>query len=148
MTFQSGLPASIGEEGQGVFGGTRPNRVPGIKVQTGGPITQRLGLNHSTNGYYNAAAFTTTNSFQLGNLTRLCGECRIEGQDNVNVSLLKNIQLTQVFRFQFRFEMFNAFNRVQFGYPGLVVGSGASFGAITSQLNVPRTIQLGAKILW
>jgi hypothetical protein len=146
-TFQSGLPMSISEEGQGSFGGTRPNRVAGVQARTSGPITQRLGGQHSTNGYLNPLAFATTGAFQLGNITRLCGECRIQGQENLNASLLKNVALTRVFRFQFRFEMFNVFNKVQFGYPGAVVGS-TTFGQITSQTNTPRTIQLGAKILW
>jgi len=147
VTLQSGLPASIGEEGQAVFGGTRPNRVAGVPAQTGGSIRQRLGGRYSTNGYYNTTAFATTQTFQLGNITRLCGECRIEGTENVSASLLKNVPLNQVFRLQLRFEVFNAFNRPQFGYPGLTLGS-TTFGAITTQTNLPRTIQLAMKVLW
>jgi hypothetical protein len=48
------------------------------------------------------------------------------------------------FKVQFRTEIFNAFNRVQFGYPGTTTGV-QGFGVITSQANLPRLVQFGLR---
>jgi hypothetical protein len=64
----------------------------------------------------------------------------------VNLSLIKNVSLTEMTRLQFRVEAFNVFNRVNLGMPDNFVGS-PSFGAIQSA-GSPRRIQLGAKVLF
>ncbi len=157
LTFQSGLPQAIGETGQGVFGGSRPNLIG--NPQTSGPIRQRLGGVYSTLPYFNPTtttyvpvpslqpSFQLTQAFQLGNISRLCGLCRAQGQASVNASLFKNVQLDRIFKLQIRVEMYNVLNRVQFGNPNDTY-NGASFGQITTQANNPRTIQLGLKLLW
>ena len=48
---------------------------------------------------------------------------------------------------QFRFESFNAFNRVQFGSPGTQNGTTA-FGVITFQQNQPRKLQVALKLIF
>jgi hypothetical protein len=45
---------------------------------------------------------------------------------------------------QFRAEVFNIANRVQFGYPGQSFGT-AQFGVVSTQLNQPRLIQLALR---
>ncbi len=78
---------------------------------------------------------------------------RIEGQNNFDVAFVKNTKLfghDRGHQLQFRAEMFNLFNRVQFGLPNLtLVDTGVpgyrinpNFGQITTQRNSPRTMQL------
>jgi hypothetical protein len=50
-------------------------------------------------------------------------------------------------RIQFRTELFNAFNQVNYDTPGTTVTSGSTFGVITSALP-GRSIQLGLKFYW
>ncbi len=48
---------------------------------------------------------------------------------------------------QLRFESFNITNRVTFAAPDLSPTS-ATFGEITSQMNTPRRIQTGLRLVW
>ena len=66
---------------------------------------------------------------RFGNLGRnvVIGPCF----GNVDLSLLKNIELHDKFRIQLRAEFFDLFNNVNFGQPGRVVGS-SNFGQITN----------------
>src|SRR5260370_6994675 len=65
----------------------------------------------------------------------------------IDASLIKVVHITERVRTQVRGEAINAFNQVQFNNPRASPSS-ASFGLITasSQLNPPRTTQLGFKI--
>jgi hypothetical protein len=67
--------------------------------------------------------------------------------NNFDLSLFKYFSLAERVRAQFRFEAFNAFNRVQFSGPNTQTGS-PSFGVITAQSNTPRQLQLALKILF
>jgi len=150
-TMQSGLPIHIGEDGQDSFGGNRPMRVPGVAPMTGGSVRNRLGGNYSTNGYFNPAAFATTEYFQLGNVPRVPGWARAEGIRNSDVSLFKIARLSSEFTMQMRAELFNAWNRVQFAAPAATfepTESTNNFGNITAQANQPRTLQLAVRIVW
>ena len=78
---------------------------------------------------------------------------RLHGQNNFDVAFVKNTTLfgrDHAHQLQFRAEMFNLFNRVQFGIPNLtLVDTGVvgwrinpNFGQITTQRNSPRNMQL------
>jgi len=144
---QTGYPLNIGETEQGQYGGSRPLIVPGQNFKTGGSITQRLGGVYSTNGYFNPNAFKLTGAFQFGNMPRLCALCRAPGVQNIDASVFKIVSLNHTFTMQFRVEMYNVLNYVQFGTPNTTY-NGTTFGDITSQANIPRTIQLAARIIW
>jgi hypothetical protein len=60
---------------------------------------------------------------------------------------VKNTQIKERYRIQFRAEFFNAFNRPEFGPPDRSFGS-STFGLINSQVNIPRQIQFGLKFYW
>ena len=66
---------------------------------------------------------------------------------NVDTSLSKNFGLGEKRYLQMRFEAFNATNRVTFGNPN-VSPTSTSFGLITTQVNTPRRVQLGARLVW
>ena len=46
---------------------------------------------------------------------------------------------------KFSVEAFNLFNRTQFGAPDSGLGDGA-FGVVTSQRNLPRVLQIAARL--
>lgn len=58
---------------------------------------------------------------------------------------MKDFRLTERFRLQFRWIMFNALNRVQFATPNVNPASGA-YGTIGSQANTPRQMQMALKL--
>jgi hypothetical protein len=78
---------------------------------------------------------------------------RVAGQNNFDVAFTKNTKLfgrDHTHQLQFRAEMFNLFNRVQFDVPNLtLVDTGVAgyrinpnFGLITAQRNSPRNMQM------
>jgi hypothetical protein len=70
---------------------------------------------------------------------------RSDAANNVDLSMLKNFHVTEKIYAQFRFETFNTFNRPQFAAPN-VNPTSAAFGAISSQANTSRQIQMGLKL--
>lgn len=69
------------------------------------------------------------------------------GAKNFDFSLFKNAHINQRYQLQFRAEVFNAFNRVQFGNPATNINQ-STFGRITAQANSPRDVQLALKLLF
>jgi hypothetical protein len=58
---------------------------------------------------------------------------------------VKETQLTERFKLEFRAEFFNLFNRLQFADPGTSLGT-PQFGVVTSTMNLPRLVQLGLRL--
>jgi hypothetical protein len=75
------------------------------------------------------------------------GAIRVPGENNVDISAIKNTVFRDRYRVEFRGEFFNAFNHPSFGNPNTTVGS-ASFGTITSTRTNNRQIQFGLKFYW
>ena len=66
---------------------------------------------------------------------------------NLDFSLFKNNSFNGgQFNAQFRLEMFNALNRVQFSPPNTQAGN-ANFGVVSGQANGPRQIQVALKLI-
>ena len=65
-----------------------------------------------------------------------------------DASVGKKFNLTERRYFDFRMEMFNAFNHASFGPPGRSLATPATFGLITSQATLPRNIQFGLKFFF
>jgi hypothetical protein len=57
----------------------------------------------------------------------------------------KSFSFTERVRMDFRWEVFNVFNRVVLGGPDSSITS-PTFGRITSQFNNPRQMQFGLKL--
>lgn len=139
--YQSGFPLAITQSsnlnsviGAGV---QRPNAT-GVSPVVTGSVQDRL------DGYINKAAFTQAPQFTFGNLARTIGY-RGPGQKNWDLSLFKNVNVTERVHGQFRAEALNAFNTPQFRGPNTSFGS-SSFGVITQQANFPRYLQLGFRV--
>lgn len=78
---------------------------------------------------------------------------RAPGMWQMDGALAKNISLTERLALQFRVEVFNVFNRAQFGSPQANLSSPLSFGVITTPLNqgatgsgTPRQFQLAMRL--
>jgi hypothetical protein len=95
-------------------------------------------------GYIDPAAFSIAPAFTFGNLSRTI-PMRGPGQANWDLSLFKTVRIKERVSLQFRAEALNAFDTPLFRNPNTAFGSG-SFGAITSQANFPRLLQLGGRI--
>jgi hypothetical protein len=65
----------------------------------------------------------------------------------VDLSIVKQVALQGSARLQFNIEFLNAFNIVQYENPN-TDPTNANFGKVTTQVNLPRDIQLAAKIVW
>jgi hypothetical protein len=72
---------------------------------------------------------------------------RAHGPNNWDLSLIKNTQITEGTKLQFRVEAINALNHPQFTAPNTTPSSTA-FGTVTGEFAWPRVIQFGLKILF
>jgi hypothetical protein len=64
-----------------------------------------------------------------------------------NISIAKSFQMGESTRFDFRWEIFNIFNRTVFGTGSTNLNSN-TFGQVTNQVNAPRQMQVGLKLYW
>lgn len=142
-TFQSGNPLNLSmavntTNSQG--GGQRPNST-GVSANLEGTAQSRLTK------WFDTGAFTATPSFQFGNVARTLTDVRAHGVANYDFTVFKNTQITERVGIQFRTEIFNLFNRVQFSYPGTAMGN-PQFGVVSGQYNNPRLVQLALRLLF
>ena len=141
-----GLSVTPGNLGTYAYEGTeRPNVTAGCAKKTSGSMFNRLGGAGSTSTYFNTACFTVPANFTFGNESRTDNALRQPGQANWDMSLFKDVPITEKAQFEFRAEAFNIFNRVQFGPPVTTVGSSTE-GYITTQYNNPRLLQVSGRI--
>jgi hypothetical protein len=149
LTAQSGSPWNVtvgfDQAGDVVAGSERPNLVmPANQIITG-----------STNQWANPAGFSLPAPGTLGNLQRdfLSGP----GTVNMNYAVMKETQLKERVRLQFRAEFFNLFNHSNFALPNASAfvqtpnGGGApnpTFGKITATTTSSRQIQFALKLLF
>ena len=97
-----------------------------------------------TNPYFNTNLFTKEAIGQLGNSSRRFFNG--PGWNNWDIALEKNLAVTESKSFQFRAELFNAWNHAQFQSPsGNILSS--TFGFVTAA-NPARIGQLGIKFLF
>jgi hypothetical protein len=96
------------------------------------------------NRWFDTSAFAQPAAFTFGTSGR--GVIRGDGVVNFDISLLKNIFFAEQKGFQFRLEMFNAFNHPDFGLPGATLG-GPGFGVVSSARS-GRSIQLGLRLVF
>ena len=140
VQVQSGNPVNIVTSNStvtGVANTLRPNVT--------GPIT----IIGSVDRWFDTSVFSPIAGF--GNLGRnvVIGP----GFDNTDFSIMKNTELGDKIRMQFRVEVFDLFNHANFGPPGNVAGT-PGFGRITNtrfptgESGSSRQIQLGVKLMF
>jgi hypothetical protein len=101
---------------------------------------------------FDTTRFNTNSAQQLGsNITTFgtrYGNLRQDGADNVDLSMIKDTAITERVKLQFRFEAFNAFNRPEFDAPASLTPTSSTFGKLTTQPNLPRSIQMALRLAW
>ncbi len=146
---QSGAPWNVtvgfDQSGTVVAGSERPNLVmPANQIYT-----------HNINQWVNPAAFTLPAPGTFGNLQRdfLSGPHTV----NMDYAVMKDTQLKEQTRLQFRAEFFNLLNHANFGLPNASAfvqapnGGGTpnpTFGKITNTTTSSRQIQFALKLLF
>lgn len=95
--------------------------------------------------YFNTSCFYENPFGTFGNTGRDIIE--IPGLNNWDLSVMKNIHISERLTSQFRAEFFNAWNHAQFGPPNTVPVA-PTFGEITSTGHDPREIQLALRLQW
>ena len=127
-----------------IFQSGQPLLLPSGTVYTG--EDPRLDPeDRSIDGWFNPQAFAVQPAFTLRTLSVRLARLQGDAINNWDLSLGKKIPISERFRLEFRWEMFNALNRAQFGAPTLNPASGA-YGRITNTLNNPREMQFGLKL--
>jgi len=144
-TLMSGFPLGFSTNSNltGSYGGgSRPNVVPGCAKHIGGSSFQK-----AINGWFNTACFTQPPAYTFGDEGRNDSQLRASGVANWDTAAFKNFSVAADGRvqLQFRAEVFNLFNRVQYGYPGTTFGT-AGFGIANSQYNLPRILQFALRV--
>jgi hypothetical protein len=145
-SFYSGTPLNIfsGVDTAGLGGASsqRPDLVPGVDIYANGSDPLQI---------INPAAFRIPAPGRFGNLGR--GSVRGPGIKNIDFSVAKNWKVRERVGLQFRAEMFNVFNTVNFRGHNLSVAGGGiennfnngGFGRANSTRG-PREIQFGLKL--
>jgi hypothetical protein len=140
--LQSGFPlpfttAANNTGSQG--GGSRPNLVPGAQRTMQGDEANRV------NHWFNTAAFSQPAAFTFGNENRVDSAIRDSGVANWDFTLSKITPITERLNFEFKTEVFNLFNRTQFGDPNTQLGS-QTFGVVSTTVGNPRLIQFAGRL--
>ncbi|MFB3828639.1 MAG: carboxypeptidase regulatory-like domain-containing protein [Bryobacteraceae bacterium] len=91
--------------------------------------------------WFDTSAFQQPAPYRFGN--QAVGLVRADGRNTFNFSILRNFAIGESRKAQFRAELFNAFNHVKFGNPGMALG-GAGFGVISTAV-AGRQVQLGLR---
>ncbi len=142
-TFQSGFPLGLSmavNQTNSFGGGARPNWT-GVDPSLDGAAQSRLTR------WFDTSQFSAPPAFTFGNMARSILSLRSHGQANYDFTLFKNTNITERVGLQFRTEVFNLFNRVQFAYPGRALGN-PQFGVISGQANNPRLVQFALRLVF
>ena len=143
MSLQSGVPISISsrQNTTGSYGGgQRPNSTA-LKSQTEGGKKQRIDR------WFNNAAFADAPPYTFGNVGRFLPDNRGPYYHSWDLSILKDFPMTERARLQFRWELFNAFNQVNFNSPGNTTFGQPAFGTVTGA-EAARIMQFGLKLYY
>ena len=140
LSLYSGSPLGISEststtDAQG--GNQRPNWT-GVSAALSNPTVQQ---------WFNTSQFTLAPQYTFGNVARTLGGLRSDGLKELDFTLNKTFAIHERLKLQFRAECFNLTNTPQFAPPGTALGA-AGFGAVSTQNNQPRIVQLALKLLY
>jgi hypothetical protein len=166
VTAQGGFPFTplVGSNISGT-GDINPSDVPNWNPNFSGPVVLGTDAFKKTGQYFNPSAFLLPVAGTFGNVGR--GSFRGPGLVDVDTSFFKRFHLSEQWTLQFRTEIFNILNRVNFAYPnGIVFASNvctaadsdqvacsakslsSSAGVITGTATTSRQIQFALKFLF
>jgi hypothetical protein len=155
MTLSSGLPftiySGIQQTGVGADSADRPDQTGRPVLSTSRTVREDyFGLGAANGSFFsipiNVPGGTGPNHGRFGTLGR--DTFRGPAFHNFDVSLIKETPLPRErFKVQFRAEIFNVFNLVNFGLPANIL-LGPGFGVINRTSGTSRQIQLSLKLLY
>jgi hypothetical protein len=131
--FTPTLGTSVSNSAGG--GGDRPNRIADGNLPSG----QR-----SIDRWFDLNAFVPAAQYTFGNAGR--GILVGPGTFNVDLGVHRDFPIRERFRLTYRWEMFNSFNRANFGDPNAIIGSGQA-GQISATAPA-RTMQMALKLVF
>ena len=137
-TFRSGAALSLNSpvsNNRGNRASNRPDRIADGNLPSGERTVER---------WFDSTAFRDPLPGAYGNSGE--GILRGPGLASWDLSIFKNFPIKEAARLQFRWEMFNAFNHVNYQNPSVSTGD-ARFGKISSALPA-RQMQLALKFLF
>ena len=161
--YELPLVAGAGGLKKSVFGGWRVNAI--FTAQSGAPFTVNLGVDQANIGagpaqrpdqqqdpnlpgaartperWFNTAAFALPAAFTFGTARR--NSVIGPGFASVDMAVAKTWALGRTSHVEFRWEVFNLLNRVNFDIPNRVFGT-ANFGRVFSATS-PREMQIGLR---
>jgi hypothetical protein len=139
-SFLTGGPLGMASTVNNTFsqgGGQRPNW-NGVSPTLPDPTVDR---------WFDTSVFSNPAAYAYGNAPRTFNGTRAQGARNVDMTISKTVQLYEKLRLQFRGESFNLTNTARLAPPNQSLGN-PQFGQVTSQLNQPRVIQFGVKLMY
>ncbi|MCC6294848.1 MAG: TonB-dependent receptor [Bryobacterales bacterium] len=144
--YSSGYPLSLANSA--ALGGVLFNGRSAATVSTyDGWLSNISNPNwQGSDRYFQPASFFGAQpTDRAGNTTRHNPKARQPWNLTENFSLAKSFRITESARVDFRWELFNAFNRFR-PSPGSTNVQDPNFGRVQGQLNEPRRMQLGLKL--
>jgi hypothetical protein len=147
MNFASGTPFTVYDSANVAMQGSAPE-ITGFYSSRPDAVTDPNAGPHTVDHWVSRSAFRRldpqTEAGRFGSAGR--STVRGPGIANVDLSMLKNIGLTEALRLQFRAECFNIANHANFGLPENDIAS-PNFGRIL-RAGPPRLLQFGLKLLF
>ena len=152
LYFSKGVPvnwAMSASEYNRFLNNGRPNKV--CNGTKSGSVEGRL------DEYFDINCFETPEPFTVGTAPRTDPHIRWPGSRSWDFSLMKNFPIKEKVTVQFRSEFFNFTNTPQFGFQGgnccnstegTNLSDPSTFGRLRHQVNTPRHIQMGLRILF
>ena len=142
MSYQAGEPIGVGINNTLPLFNSRnlPDVVQGVN-----PTLPHDNFDPAKNLYLDIKAFRAPAPLTFGNAGSILPNARVFRNFNEDFGILKRTTFREGMFLEFRFEMFNAFNRVRFGGPATNVSDAFNYGKVTSQANGPRLGQFAMK---
>jgi hypothetical protein len=139
--IQSGFPFTISVFGDTANSGTVLGENPIRANVTGQPVFP--SGTHKASAWFNTAAFAAPPAFTFGNAGR--NSVYGPGMQTLDFAVVRDFNVTEATKFQFRAEFFNALNHTNLGMPDRFVNT-PQFGTITEAATSGREIQLSARL--
>lgn len=156
LPFGAGKPWLSNEESMlaQIFGGWQVNWIgtfqSGEPLQFGNPGADRITVSdndpHTVDEWFDITQFRPREPFTLRTLPTRLADLRGPGVNKWDFTISKSFQMRDGMVLKPRIELYNAFNRTNFGNPNTTLTS-TNFGRITgTSFGGPREIQLAARL--
>jgi hypothetical protein len=143
LSFSSGTAFDVGT-GQDIAHTGNYNYGNGYGYERANLVGNRYPSSKTPTEWINVAAFAYPATNTFGELGR--NSLRSDWNKNLDLSVFRQFPITERFRMEFRFEMFNATNTPVWAIPVSNLDTTSLFGKVTHTANIPRQLQFGLKL--